>query len=51
MSQSTHEQIVTLRDMDELYDYLGDHKREVWAQVGIGTKSCLKVNAKTVGLC
>jgi hypothetical protein len=37
------DQIVTLWDMDEQYDYLGDHKRKVWAQVGIGTKSYLKV--------
>ncbi|MCU7977392.1 hypothetical protein L5M43_19425 [Shewanella sp. SW36] len=37
------EQIVTLWDMDEQYDNLGDHKRKVWAQVGIGTKSYLKV--------
>ncbi|GGP60229.1 hypothetical protein [Shewanella saliphila] len=37
------DQIVTLWDMDEQYDYLGNHKRKVWAQVGIGTKSYLKV--------
>ncbi len=37
------DQIVTLWDMDEQYDYLGNHKRKVWAQVGIGTNSYLKV--------
>ncbi|RXE96100.1 hypothetical protein [Pseudoalteromonas sp. PS5] len=37
------EQIITLWDMDEQYDYLGNHKRKVWAQVGIGSKSYLKV--------
>jgi hypothetical protein len=37
------EQIITLWEMDEQYDYLGSHKRKVWAQVGIGTKSYLKV--------
>ena len=37
------DQIVTLWEMDEQYDYLGNHKRKVWAQVGIGTKSYLKV--------
>ena len=37
------DQIVTLWDMDEQYDYLGNHKRKVWAQIGIGTKSYLKV--------
>ncbi|UCX05085.1 hypothetical protein [Shewanella glacialimarina] len=37
------DQIVTLWDMDEQYDYLGNHKRKVWAQVGIGSKSYLEV--------
>ena len=37
------DQIVTLWEMDEQYDYIGNHKRKVWTQLGIGTKSYLKV--------
>jgi len=45
INESEHiftDQIVTLWDMSEQYDYIGNHKRKVWAQVGIGTKSYLK---------
>ena len=37
------DQVVTLWDLDTQYDYLGNHKRNIWAQVGIGTKSYLQV--------
>ena len=37
------DQVVTLWDLDTQYDYLGNHKRNVWAQVGVGTKSYLQV--------
>jgi hypothetical protein len=37
------DQIITLWEMDEQYDYLGSHKRKTWAQVGIGTESYLQV--------
>ena len=33
------DQIITLWDSDFQYDYIGNHKRNVWAQVGTGTKS------------
>lgn len=36
-------QIIPLLEMDEQYDYLGNHKRKVWAQLGIGTKFYFKV--------
>ncbi|MFA3789770.1 hypothetical protein AB6T38_01490 [Aliiglaciecola sp. SL4] len=37
------DQIITLWEMEEQYDYLGNHKLKVCAQVGIGTKSYFHV--------
>lgn len=36
------EQIITLWDADEQYDYLGDHQRVVWGQIGLGTKTYMR---------
>ena len=36
------EQIITLYDADEQYDYLGNHQRAVWGQIGLGSKAYLK---------
>ncbi|MBU2892847.1 hypothetical protein KO495_05860 [Colwellia sp. D2M02] len=36
------EQIVTLWDLDSQYDHIGNYKKAVWAQIGIGTNSYLQ---------
>jgi hypothetical protein len=36
------DQVITLYDSDFQYDYSGNFKRMVWAQIGIGTKSYLR---------
>ncbi|TLU66923.1 hypothetical protein FE810_05300 [Thalassotalea litorea] len=36
------EQILSLWDADEQYDYIGSHQRVVWAQIGLGSSSYLK---------
>ncbi|MFB2726866.1 hypothetical protein ACE02H_05295 [Shewanella mangrovisoli] len=36
------EQIITLYDADEQYDYLGNHRRSIWGQIGLGSKAYLK---------
>ena len=35
------EQIITLYDADEQYDYLGNHQRSIWGQIGLGSKAYL----------
>ncbi|MBO9492053.1 hypothetical protein J7384_16955 [Endozoicomonas sp. G2_1] len=36
------EQIITLYDADEQYDYIGNNQRSIWGQIGLGSKAYLK---------